>query len=239
MALSFSRDPAPSDVEALVFAEGFEDFDALAQDLDTEFGAGQWEEVPVADIDQVLENAGGVQFAVVAISSDSQEQIEETAKLIKRAREADLIVMLIAGDISSRAMHRLLREGAAEFVPYPDADGELPEAVGRLRLARTGNLPTGFGMAEPVRKGQVITGYGAAGGVGASTFMVNLSWELAIATRKQGRKVALLDFNFQYGSIATYLDVPRREAVYELVSEASGLDQTGLTQALSTFQDKL
>ena len=39
MALSFSRDPAPSDVEALVFAEGFDDFDSLAQDLDTEFGA--------------------------------------------------------------------------------------------------------------------------------------------------------------------------------------------------------
>jgi pilus assembly protein CpaE len=51
--------------------------------------------------------------------------------------------------------------------------------------------------------------------------------------------VALLDFNFQYGSIATYLDVPRREAVYELVSEASSLDQTGLTQALSTFNDRL
>src|SRR5690606_19959058 len=51
--------------------------------------------------------------------------------------------------------------------------------------------------------------------------------------------VALLDFNFQYGSIATYLDVPRREAVYELVSEASSLDQTGLTQALSVYKDKL
>jgi len=33
--------------------------------------------------------------------------------------------------------------------------------------------------------------------------------------------------------------VPRREAVYELVSEASNLDQTGLTQALSTYKDKL
>jgi len=33
--------------------------------------------------------------------------------------------------------------------------------------------------------------------------------------------------------------VPRREAVYELVSEASNLDQTSLTQALSTYKDKL
>ena len=68
---------------------------------------------------------------------------------------------------------------------------------------------------------------------------VNFAWELTLRTRREGRRVALLDFNFQYGSIATFLDVPRREAVYELVSEASNLDQTGLTQALSTFQDKL
>ncbi|MEM6664162.1 MAG: AAA family ATPase, partial [Pseudomonadota bacterium] len=159
--------------------------------------------------------------------------------LIKRARDAELMVMLVVGDISSRSMHRLLREGASEFVPYPDADGALPEAIGRLRLAKSNNTVTGFGLPEPVRQGRVITSYGAAGGVGASTFAVNLAWELAVGTRKQGRKVALLDFNFQYGSIATYLDVPRREAVYELVSEASSLDQTGLTQALSTYQDKL
>jgi pilus assembly protein CpaE len=60
-----------------------------------------------------------------------------------------------------------------------------------------------------------------------------------LRTRREGRRVALLDFNFQYGSIATFLDVPRREAVYELVSEASNLDQTGLTQALSTYKDKM
>ena len=77
---------------------------------------------------------------------------------------------------------------------------------------------------------------GAAGGVGSSTFIVNLAWEIATRVHKQGRKVALLDFNFQYGSVATYLDVPRREAVYELVSDASSLDQTGLTQALSVIR---
>ncbi|MEL6218942.1 MAG: AAA family ATPase, partial [Pseudomonadota bacterium] len=77
------------------------------------------------------------------------------------------------------------------------------------------------------------------GGVGASTVAVNLAWELVTLVRKQGRKVCLLDFNFQYGSVATFLDVPRREAVYELVSDAASFDQTGLTQALSTYQDKL
>ena len=167
------------------------------------------------------------------------QSVEGTARLIKKAREAGLTVLLVVGDISSRSMHRLIREGVAEFTPYPDQEGALPEAINRLRLARSTNSAIGVGGAIPVRHGKVITAYGAAGGVGASTFIVNLAWEVATSVRKQGRKVALLDFNFQYGSVATYLDVPRREAVYELVSEAASLDQTGLTQALSTYQDKL
>jgi pilus assembly protein CpaE len=149
------------------------------------------------------------------------------------------MVLLVAGEISSRTMHRIMREGVAEFAPYPEPAGALVDAIDRLRLARTnGSLPATVGGA-PRRLGKVVAFYGVAGGVGASTMAVNFAWELTLRTRREGRRVALLDFNFQYGSIATFLDVPRREAVYELVSEASNLDQTGLTQALSTFQDKL
>ena len=237
MALSFRRDSSPALVEALVVADDFEAFDELAHDLDVEFGAGQWELIPSDDAEHALGAPAGAEFAVFAVSQEEPETIERMATLIRRAYEADLMVVLVVGDISSRVMHRLLREGASEFAPYPDTDGALPDAIGRLRLAKANNIQPG--LPVPARKGRVITIYGAAGGVGASTFAVNMAWEVAIATRKQGRKVALMDFNFQYGSIAPYLDVPRREAVYELVSEAANLDQTGLTQALSSYKDRL
>ncbi len=228
--------------EALVFANGFADLEALTEDLDIEFGAEQWNEIEPNEIDQALLDVHGeTAFAIFAISDDEESSVESTAGHIKKAREAGLTVLLIVGEISSRAMHRLIREGVAEFMPYPEPMGALPDAINRLRLARSTNAGQSFGLGGnlPSRRGRVIAAYGVAGGVGASTFIVNMSWELAQLVRKQGRKVALLDFNFQYGSVATYLDVPRREAVYELVSEASTLDATGLTQALSTFQDRL
>ena len=237
MALSFKRDSSPNVVEALVVADDSEAFDELAHDLDVEFGAGQWELVSGDDAGAVLNAPNGADFAVIAVSKDEAESIEQMAALIRNAAEAGLMVVLVVGEISSRSMHRLLREGAKEFAPYPDTDGALPEAIGRLRLAKANNIEPG--LPVPARKGRIITCYGAAGGVGASTFAVNLAWELCVNSRKGGGKVALMDFNFQYGSIATYLDVPRREAVYELVSEAANLDQTGLTQALSTYKDRL
>ncbi|MFQ5565827.1 MAG: CpaE family protein [Paracoccaceae bacterium] len=241
MALSFRRETAEIAPEALVFSGGFSAADALVKDLDTQFGEDQWLEVPPEDAENMLSIASTEDsFVIVALSSDDSEVVATTAQLIRDAREYGLMVLLIVGEISSRTMHQIMREGVAEFTPYPEPQGALMDAIDRLRLARTsGNLPAVTTTGAPRRLGKVVSFYGVAGGVGASTFAVNFAWELTLQTRREGRRVALLDFNFQYGSIATFLDVPRREAVYELVSEASNLDQTGLTQALSTFQDKL
>jgi pilus assembly protein CpaE len=241
MALSFRRETAELAPEALVFSGGFSAADALIKDLDTQFGEDQWLEVPADDTENMLSiTSAEDSFVIVALSSDESEVVDATAQLIRQARECGLMVLLVVGDISSRTMHQIMREGVAEFAPYPEPAGALMDAIDRLRLARSsGNLPAVTSTGAPRRLGKVVAFYGVAGGVGASTFAVNFAWELTLRTRREGRRVALLDFNFQYGSIATFLDVPRREAVYELVSEAANLDQTGLTQALSTYQDKL
>jgi pilus assembly protein CpaE len=241
MALSFRRETAELAPEALVFSGGFSAADALIKDLDTQFGEDQWLEVPADDTENMLSiTSTEDSFVIVALSSDESEAVDATAQLIRQARECGLMVLLVVGDISSRTMHQIMREGVAEFAPYPEPAGAFMDAIDRLRLARSsGNLPAVTSTGAPRRLGKVVAFYGVAGGVGASTFAVNFAWELTLRTRREGRRVALLDFNFQYGSIATFLDVPRREAVYELVSEAANLDQTGLTQALSTYQDKL
>ena len=242
MALSIRRDSMQAGPEALVFSDDFPDAEALTVDLDTEFGAENWVEVPASEADAALSKIkGSTPFAVVTLAADNPEQVEETARIIRKTREAGLLVLLVVGDISSRSMHMLLKEGVADFAPYPEPQGALREAIDRLRFVRSSGGQGGYGAVggTPVRKGKLVTVYGIAGGVGASTIAVNMAWELCNAVKKDGRRVALLDFNFQYGSIATFLDVPRRESVYELVSEASNFDQTGLMQALSTYQDRL
>lgn len=240
MALSFRRETAETAPEALVFSDGFSATETLIEDLDSQFGAEQWLQVPVDDAENMLSITGAEDsFVIVALSSDQPDNVAATARLIRKAREYGLLVLLIAGEISSRTMHQIMREGVAEFAPYPEPEGALAEAIDRLRLARSSGTAPALSGGAPRRLGKVVAFYGVAGGVGASTMAVNFAWELTLRTRREGRRVALLDFNFQYGSIATFLDVPRREAVYELVSEASSLDQTGLTQALSTYKDKL
>ena len=241
MALSFMRKESEATPEAMVFSDNFTAMDSLAGDLDNEIDADRWVEVGNAEADEVFEEIKRDEtFVVLTLATDDPDEVKSCAELIRKATNAELMVLLVCGDVSSRTMHNVMRAGAVEFAPYPDPPGALQEAITRIRIARSqGGSLAALGKSKTQRSGKIIGVYGVAGGVGASTFAVNLAWELSSLVRSEGRRVALYDFNFQYGSVATFLDVPRREAVYELVSEAGNLDQTALMQALSSYRDRL
>lgn len=85
----------------------------------------------------------------------------------------------------------------------------------------------------------MIVTHGLAGGVGSTTLAVNLAWELACLEDKDRPNVCLLDLDLQYGSVSTYLDLPRRDAVFEMLSDTEALDEEVFGQALLSFEDKL
>ena len=81
--------------------------------------------------------------------------------------------------------------------------------------------------------------HGLAGGTGGTTLAVNLAWELATADKKNPPKVCLLDLDLQFGAVATFLDLPRREVVYDMLSETENMDEESFGQALLTYEDRL
>ena len=93
--------------------------------------------------------------------------------------------------------------------------------------------------AKGDRNAVVLPVHGLAGGCGASNFAVNLAWELACVEKAEPLRVCLLDLDFQYGAVATYLDLPRKEAVFELLSDIANADSDSLVAAMQTFKDRL
>jgi len=131
-----------------------------------------------------------------------------------------------------------MRLGANDFAPYPLPDGALMESIDRLRMTGSANS-SDESSANRNRNGLIMPVYGVSGGVGATTFAVNLAWEMALYTKKTGKRVCILDFNFQYGSVSTFLDLPRREAIYELLTDAANMDDESLAGALTSFKTRL
>ena len=89
------------------------------------------------------------------------------------------------------------------------------------------------------KDGALIVVHGLAGGTGATTLAVNLAWELANLGKEESPSVCILDLDLQFGSVSTFLDLPRREAVYEMLSDTEGMDEEIFGQSLLTYEEKL
>lgn len=222
--------------DAVVAFFGGEGAAPLAPQLDAAFGRNAWiaAEIRLAAAPMREIAAEGGRFLVIGVTSEAEAEIKAARELIAQAKAVGLKVILLAESLSPSAMHSLMRAGADDFAPLPLPATALAESVARLRSG--GSASFGVGSS---RHGLVYAVYGAAGGVGATTFCVNLAWETALEVAKAGKQVALLDFNFQYGAVATYLDLPRREAIYELLSDTSTLDEEGFGQALAEYAGRM
>ena len=243
--------PEPAPILACTISRDVQNFDLLIDDMEVELGES-WGDLSFDDAQVFLEqpDARSLEFVAIAVNAIDETDLDRITAIIKQAKSHGIKVVLIADQVSPVALHQLLRLGADDFVPYPLPEGALHEAIEKVRKPAPAPMLTvaadpaesamphpGF-KAKGDRDGVVLPVHGLAGGSGASTFATNLAWELANISKEPPR-VCLIDFDFQFGSAATYLDLPRKEAVYELLSDAANSDSDSLLQSMLTFNDKL
>lgn len=247
--------PEPAPIVACTISRDVQNFEVLIDDMEIELGES-WGDLSFEDAQVFLDqpDARGLEFVVLAVNAEDEADLGRITDVIKQAKSHNIKVLLVANQIGPMALHQLLRLGADDFLPYPLPDGALHETIERIRRPSptpvtlpeiTGTqLPPDAQMPHPGfkakgdRDGVVLPVHGLCGGSGASTFAANLAWELA-TIGKDAPRVCLIDFDFQFGSAATYLDLPRKESVFELLSDAQAVDSDALLQAMLTFNDKL
>src|SRR6056297_185964 len=248
MSSSVALQPEPAPITACTISRDVQNFDLLIEDMENELGEG-WGDLSFADAQAFFgqPDAQYLEFVAIALDGDDEGQLTLIGDLITTARDRGIKVMLIAEDVSPIALHQLLRLGADDFLPYPLPEGALREAIERMRAPAPSPAAPSPGPAVPPATGAtgdrdaaILPVHGLSGGVGATTFAVNLAWELATRTRDgAGPRVCLIDLDIQTGSCATYLDLPRRETVYELLSDTASMDSDSFMAALQTVQDRL
>lgn len=246
-SVALQTEPAP--ITACTVARDVQNFDLLIEDMETELGEA-WGDLSFEDAAAYLAQpeADELKFIAVAVGTDDENNLTVVGDVINRAKEMNIKVILIAEDVTPIALHQLLKLGADDFVPYPLPEGALHDSIERINTPEpepvvevvkaldathvvTGTVGTYDGVILPV--------HGLAGGSGSSTFAVNLAWELATIDKKSDVKVCLLDLDFQFGSASTYLDLPRRDTVLEMLSDIEKMDDDAFMVSLLTFNDKI
>ncbi|WP_322894767.1 MULTISPECIES: AAA family ATPase [unclassified Yoonia] len=234
-------DPPP--IVACTISRDVQIFDLLIEDMETALGDA-WGDLSFDDAVTFLAQpeASALQFVTIAMDSQDEDNLDGVAAIIGLAKAASIKVILITEDLSPGALHRLLRAGGDEFVPYPLPENELARAIERVLIqdSPATAMPSAPKLTSTGDKsGVVIPVHGLAGGTGATMMAVNLAWELANIDKKDPPKVCLIDLDFQFGTTATYLDLPRRESVLELLSDTAAMDAESFMQALLTYGDRL
>ena len=237
-------DPAP--IVACTISREVQNFDLLIEDMENVCGEN-WGDLSLQDASVFFDQpeADTLEFVVLAVDQEDEGEVDLIADLVKRASSQKIKVLIVAEEVSPIVLHKLLKIGAEEFIPYPLPDGALSDAIDRMRRREeeaammAANIHNNL-KATGDRDGVVIPVHGLAGGTGATTFAVNLAWELAnVDSGDEALRVCLLDLDLQFGSVATYLDLPRREAVFEMLSDTNSMDSDSFMQALLTFNEKL
>ncbi|GGO27995.1 pilus assembly protein CpaE [Gemmobacter aquaticus] len=243
--------PEPAPVVACTISRDVQNFELLIDDMERELGEN-WGDLSFDDALIFLQQPDSEHLKFVAVAVDGHDEADLTriTEVIRAAKAREVRVILIAAEVGPVALHQLLRLGADDFVPYPLPEGALHEAIDRISRARQtpsvahhdpdeGAHRAPRFKAKGDREGVIIPVHGLAGGAGASTFAANLAWELANADKTQPPRVCLIDLDFQFGACATYLDLPRKEAVFELLQDLERTDSDSFLQAMLTFNDKL
>lgn len=218
-------------------------FDLLIEDMEAALGE-TWGDLSFDDAEGFLQQgeADDLQFVAVAMDQDDEENLEQIGRIIGLAKSKKIKVILITEDVNPASLHQLLRQGGDEFVPYPLPENELANAIERVLtpVQEVAIADTDKSLkATGDREGVIIAVHGMAGGTGATTLAVNMAWELANVEKDNPPRVCLLDFDFQFGSTATFLDLPRRENVLELLMDTESMDSESFMQALMAYEQRL
>lgn len=242
---SATPQPDAAPILACTISRDVQNFDLLIEDMEAAMGEN-WGDLGFAEALAFFgqPEAEALEFVALAIDGEDEDNLVLMGEIITQAKARGISVILIAEDVTPAALHQLLRKGADEFVPYPLPEQELQAAIDRLKQPETPPQPAQAQSGRPLKSGEhkegaLIVVHGLAGGVGATTMAVNLAWELANVEKNNPPSVCLIDLDLQYGTVSTYLDLPRRDIVFEMLSDTESMDEEIFGQALLSFEDKL
>lgn len=171
-------------------------------------------------------DAARIDVLVLEIGSDPEAEFETIRALLQENVVGTLF--LTSAKTTSDILLPALRAGAKEFFSQPIDPGEVISAFQKVKAESLVNNQSGD---KPLTLGKIFSVLGAKGGVGTTTFAVNLA--TSIQALDPEKLVALIDMNRIVGEVPLFLDLKTDTNWEEIGKNFSRLDAAYLQSAMT------
>lgn len=192
-------------------------------------------------------HAGGVEAAIETLAdvatpsllvvdlSQSPDPMGEVERLAEVCDPGTRVITL--GAMNDVYLYRALMDfGVTDYLLKPVSSEMLDEAIARAEQADNAEPETKKADGPPSGLGRLIAVVGARGGVGATTVAVNTAWQLA---HDKGARVALVDLDLYFGSVALALDLESGRGFREALENPDRIDALFIERAMVRAADNL
>lgn len=166
-----------------------------------------------ASHDIVIFDAGALNDAMLAAAGE----------ICRNRISGGIVIALANDDLPLSKLRALKHHGVDEVLPRASVDTELMQPLDAWRYRHNMQIPAIW--AGQATEGKIISVAQARGGLGASTFAVNLADSLlerrGTFKKRAHTDVALVDLDFQFGTIASQLDVRESDALWRMAMEGT------------------
>ena len=158
----------------------------------------------------------------VDMSFDYEDLIEQS---IRDCPGCKIVVIKENPDVSF--IVSVIRAGAKEILAYPVIKSEFLDIIDRIRTKFREKY-------QKQDKCKMITVFSNKGGIGKTSIASNLALELARITKEN---VALIDLNFQFGDITTFMDLQPSFDISYMFDNLNVLNKDFLLSTMEKYKD--
>ena len=207
-----------------------------AEPLTAVLRAAGHEVTAVADADDAIRRAGEFTLVIIDAVDPPRSGTEVCAEIRRTLALAAIPVLCVSQQDDVEERVRFLEAGADDVIARPFDHRELEARVEGLliRFKRSRDLAPQTGGGTPLAgRRRLIACFSPKGGVGTTTIAVNIAMALAEQAPDQ---VAIIDFDIDFGQVATHLNVKPRLTVADLAADDGGTREPEL---LRTYVEKV
>lgn len=182
-----------------------------------------------------LNDIGNLKADIALYYVDGSSGVYRVAQQAYMLRPTCANVALVPAHLQQNEIGNILQNGIRYVVNLEEATAKLIGILKNAVTIETNRMAVLRDESSLVTNCQVLTFYSPKDGLGRTTFLTNLGFLLV----KKNKKVAILDFDLQFGDINILTGIESRETVAELLQEQSNPTIEAIRQYVSIHDSGL